>query len=149
MPLGKSGMLGNWTWLKQERTCLKTLTSPKIPPLLLPSVPPSIVNTVDRDPTMCLYKEQGNLASFMCPPSLKSFFEQDPLSPLKRDSLSNAKWLSWRVLMVGHLLEQKELKCQINLVLLTLEFLYQLPQGRTKTDFVSTNKHWWKTKPFL
>lgn len=41
------------------------------------------------------------------PPPLKIFSKQDPLSPLKRDPLSNAKWLSWPALTVGHLLDKR------------------------------------------
>lgn len=139
IPLGKAGMLGNWTWLKQERTCLKSLTSLKILPLLLPSVPPLLSALWTETPLCACIKNRAILPP-LCkppPPTIKILSEQDPLSPLKRDSLSNAKWLSWRVLMVRHLLKQKELKCQINLVKapLTLEFLYQLPSGWDKDRF--------------
>ena len=41
------------------------------------------------------------------PPPLKIFSKQAPLSPLKRDPLSNAKWLSWPALTVGHLLHKR------------------------------------------
>lgn len=55
-------------------------------------------------PTVCRQTAWRKLSS---PLLLKKIFsKQDPLSTLKRDPLSNAKWLSWPALMVGHSLHK-------------------------------------------
>lgn len=67
--------------------------------------------------TICLHTAQSTVRAphpttpiqhhHPTPLLLKIFSKQDPLSPLKRDPLSNAKWLSWPALTVGHLLHKR------------------------------------------
>lgn len=78
---------------------------------------------------MCLYKEQGNLASFMYP-LIKILFEQEPRLSLKRDSVQ-----CQMTLMVGidggTLASTKgaEVSYKLGQSPPTLKFLYQLPMG--------------------
>lgn len=102
IPLGKAGMLGNWTWLKQERTCLKSLTSLKILPLLLPSVPPLLSALWTETPLCACIKNRAILPP-LCkpppPPPLKSFLNKTPflhwrgtLCPMPNDSHGGYWW---------------------------------------------------------